>query len=152
MDEQAAVEATLSVVMAKFSGSNLVHDVGYMESGLSGSFEMFVLTDELVAMADHMVKGIDINDDTLLLDEIHEVGPGGNYIGTQQTLKRFRQFWFPTLLDRKIRPQWLEAGGTTLGQRLNAKVKDVLANHQPKPLDGDKQLKLQEIVAKAKAA
>jgi trimethylamine--corrinoid protein Co-methyltransferase len=148
LDEQAAVEATLSVIMAKFGGSNLVHDVGYMESGLTGSFEMFVLTDELVAMADHMLKGIEVNDDTLLLDEIHAVGPGGNYIGTQQTLKRYRQFWFPTLFDRKIRPQWLEAGGTTLGQRLNAKVIKILANHRPKPLDADKKQQLQGIIAK----
>jgi len=151
VDEQAAVEATLSVIMAKFGGSNLVHDVGYMESGLTGSFEMFVLTDELVAMVDNIVKGIEVNDDTLLLDEIHEVGPGGNYIGTQQTLKRFREFWFPGLLDRRIRPQWLEAGGTTLGQRLNAKVKNILANHQPKPLAADKKQKLQEILATASA-
>jgi trimethylamine--corrinoid protein Co-methyltransferase len=149
MDEQAAVEATLSVIMAKFGGSNLVHDVGYMESGLTASFEMFVLTDELVAMVDNMVKGIEVNDDTLLLDEIHEVGPGGNYIGTKQTLKRFKEFWFPGLLDRKIRSQWLEAGGTTLGQRLNAKVKTILANHQSRPLDPMKKQQLQEIVARA---
>jgi len=152
MDEQAAVEATLSVIMAKFGGSNLVHDVGYMESGLTASFEMFVLTDELVAMVDHMLKGIEVNDDTLMLDEIHQIGPGGNYIGTKQTLKRFREFWFPGLLDRKIRPQWLDAGGTTMGQRLNAKVKDILANHQPKPLEPAKKQKLQEIVARAKVA
>ena len=151
MDEQAAVEATLSVIMAKLGGSNLVHDVGYMESGLTASFEMFVLTDELAAMMDHFVKGIEVNDDTLLLDEIHNVGPGGNYIDTKQTLKRFREFWFPGLLDRKIRSQWLEVGGTTLGQRLNAKVKDILANHRPKPLTTDTKQKLQGILAKARA-
>jgi len=151
MDEQAAVEATLSVIMAKLGGSNLVHDVGYMESGLTASFEMFVLTDELAAMMDHFVKGIEVNDDTLLLDEIHNVGPGGNYIATQQTLKRFREFWFPGLLDRKIRSQWLDAGGTTLGQRLNTQVKDILANHRPKPLTTDTKQKLQEILTKARA-
>ena len=151
MDEQAAVEATLSVIMAKLGGSNLVHDVGYMESGLTASFEMFVLTDELAAMMDHFVKGIEVNDDTLLLNEIHNVGPGGNYIATKQTLKRFREFWFPGLLDRKIRSQWLDAGGTTLGQRLNTQVKDILTNHRPKPLTTDTKQKLQEILAKARA-
>lgn len=152
LDEQAALEAMLSVMTAKLGGSNLVHDVGYMESGLTGSFEMFVLTDELVAMLDHFVKGIEVNDDTLMLDEIHEVGPGGNYIGTKQTLKRFREFWIPGLLDRKIRPQWLEAGGTTLGQRLNARVKSILQNYQPRPLDPAKKQKVQEILAQVKAA
>jgi trimethylamine--corrinoid protein Co-methyltransferase len=87
----------------------------------------------------------------LMLDEINEVGPGGNYLGTKQTLKRFREFWFPGLLDRKIRSQWLDAGSTTLGQRLNSKVKKILEGHQSKPLVADKKLKLQEILAKAKA-
>jgi len=151
MDEQAAVEATLSVIMAKLCGSNLVHDVGYMESGLTASLEMFVLTDELAAMMNHFIKGIEVTDDTLLLDEIHEVGPGGNFLGTQETLKRFREFWFPGLLDRKIRSQWLDAGGTTLGQRLNAKVKKILDKHQPKPLAADVKQKLQEILDRAKA-
>jgi trimethylamine--corrinoid protein Co-methyltransferase len=150
MDEQAAVEATLSVIMTALGGSNLVHDVGYMESGLTASLEMFVLTDELAAMANHLLKGIEVTDDTLLLDEIHEVGPGGSYLGTAQTVKRFREFWFPTLLDRKIRSQWLDAGGTTLGQRLNAKVKKILEKHQPKPLAPEKKQKLQEIVTSAK--
>ncbi len=151
MDEQAAVEATLSVIMAKLCGSNLVHDVGYMESGLTASYEMFVLTDELAAMTDHLIKGIEVNDDTLLLDEIHAVGPGGNYIGTQQTLKRFREFWFPGLLDRRIRPQWLESGSLTMGQRLNTRVKEIIEQHQPKPLDADKKQKLQEVLARATA-
>ena len=78
MDEQAAAEALLAVMMAKLSGANLIHDVGYVESGLTISFEMIVLTDELVAMTDHLMKGIDISDEMLMLDEIDSVGPGGH--------------------------------------------------------------------------
>jgi trimethylamine--corrinoid protein Co-methyltransferase len=149
MDEQAALEAMLSVLMAKLSGANLVHDVGYMESGLTTSFEMIVLTDELVAMTDHVMKGIEVSDDTLMLDEVDRVGPGGHFLSTEQTLKRFREFWFPGLLDRKRRPEWLEAGGTTLGQRLNARVKEIIQEHQPKPLEPEKKRQVQEILAKA---
>ena len=149
LDEQAAVEAMLSVLMAKLSGANLIHDVGYVESGLTISFEMIVLTDELVALADNLMKGIEINDETLMLDEIHEVGPGGHFMNTDQTLKRFRDFWYPSLLDRGRREQWVEAGGTTLGQRLNARVKEILKEHQPRPLDADRKRQLQEILAQA---
>jgi trimethylamine--corrinoid protein Co-methyltransferase len=149
MDEQAALEALLSVLMAKFSGANLIHDVGYMESGLTLSYEMILLTDELVAMTDHIMKGIEVNDDTLMVDELDKVGPGGHFMDTQQTLKRFRDFWFPSFLDRKRRPQWLEAGATTLGQRLNARVKEIIKEHQPKPLDPEKKQKVQEILARA---
>jgi len=149
MDEQAAAEAMLSVIMAKLSGANLIHDVGYMESGLTTSYEMIVLTDELVAMTDHIMKGIEVSDDTLMLGELDTVGPGGHFLDTEQTLKHFRDFWFPGLLDRKRREQWLEAGATTLGQRLNARVKEITKEHQPKLLEPDKKQRVQEILAQA---
>ena len=149
MDEQAAVEAMLSVIMAKLSGANLIHDVGYMESGLTTSFEMIVLTDELVAMTDNLIKGIEVSDDTLLLDELDQVGPGGHFLDTKETLERFRNFWYPSLLDRKRRPQWLEAGATTLGQRLTARVLEIIREHQTKPLEPEKKEKVREILAQA---
>jgi trimethylamine--corrinoid protein Co-methyltransferase len=149
LDEQAAAEAMLSVLMAKLSGANLIHDVGYVESGLTTSFEMIVLADELVALADNLMKGIEIDDDILMLDEIHAVGPGGHFMDTQQTLKRFRDFWYPDLLDRGRREQWLAAGGTTLGQRLNRRVREIVAEHRPRPLDVDKQQKVQALLAQA---
>jgi trimethylamine--corrinoid protein Co-methyltransferase len=147
LDEQAAAEALLSIIMAKFSGANLIHDVGYMESGLTTSFEMIALTDELVTLTDHMMKGIEITDETLMLEEIHEVGPGGHFMDTEQTLGRFRDFWYPSLLDRNRREQWLADGSTTLGQRLNTRVKEIIQGHQPKPLGLEKRQKLQEILA-----
>jgi len=150
MDEQAALEATLSVMMAKLSGANLIHDVGYMESGLTTSYEMIVLTDELAAMTSNLVKGIEVTDETLLVDEIDRVGPGGNYLDSPATLKRFREFWFPTLLDRKRRQQWTEKGSLTLGQRLNTRVLKILAEHQVAPLAPEQSQKLCEIQASAK--
>jgi trimethylamine--corrinoid protein Co-methyltransferase len=149
VDEQASAEAMLSVLMAKLSGANLIHDVGYVESGLTTSFEMVVLTDELVALADSLMKGIEIDDQTLMLDEIHTVGPGGHFMDTDQTLKRFRDFWYPGLLDRGRREQWLEQGTTTLGQRLNARVREIIRDHRPKPLEAGVRQQLQEIVARA---
>jgi len=151
MDEQAALEAMLSVMMAKLSGANLIHDVGYVESGLTISFEMMVLTDELIAMTDNLMKGIDVNEDTLMVDEIHEVGPGGHFLETDQTLANFRDFWYPNLLDRNIREKWLASGATTLGQRLNTRVKEILKEHHPRPLEAEKKTKIQEILAQAAA-
>ena len=150
MDEQAALESLLSVMMAKLSGANLIHDVGYVESGLTTSFEMIALTDELVALTENLMKGIEINDETLMLDEIHAVGPGGHFMDTEQTLSRFRDFWYPDLLDRGRREQWLGAGAPTLGQRLNARVKEIVKEHRPKPLDPDRKRRLQEILAQAR--
>lgn len=68
---------------------------------------------------------------------------------TKQTLKRFRDFSFPSLLDRQRREQWLEAGATTLGQRLNDRVKEIIKEHQPKPLKPEKKQNVQEILVQA---
>jgi trimethylamine--corrinoid protein Co-methyltransferase len=149
MDEQAAAEAMLSVLMAKLSGANLIHDVGYMESGLTTSFEMIVLTDELVAMTEGLINGIEVSDETLMLDELHEVGPGGHFLNTDATMARFRDFWYPDLMSREIRETWLERGATTLGERLNEKARMILKERRPRPLEAEKKRRLQEILEEA---
>jgi len=149
MDEQAALEAMLSVMMAKLSGANLIHDVGYMESGLATSFEMIVLTDELVALGDNLTKGIEVSQETLMVEEIDRVGPGGHYLNTDQTLKHFRDFWYPSLLNRQRREEWLKAGETTLGQRLKSRVREILKDHDPKPLDPDRMQEIEKILSAA---
>jgi trimethylamine--corrinoid protein Co-methyltransferase len=150
MDEQAAAEAMLSVLMAKLTGANLIHDVGYMESGLTTSFEMIVLTDELVAMTDSIVKGIEVSDETLMLDEIHEVGPGGHFLDTDATMERFQDFWYPQLMSREIRETWLERGGSTLGERLKEKVRRIISNHRSQPLAGEKKERVREVLEGAR--
>jgi trimethylamine--corrinoid protein Co-methyltransferase len=84
-----------------------------------------------------------------MLDELHRDGPGGHFLDTRQTLKHFRDFWFPGLLDRKTREPWLAAGATTLGQRLNARVKDLVRDHQSAPLAPAIRSRLWQIVGAA---
>jgi trimethylamine--corrinoid protein Co-methyltransferase len=64
-------------------------------------------------------------------------------------MNRFKDFWYPSLIDRSIRPTWLERGATTLGQRLTSRVKEILEEHRPKPLDPEKKRQIQEILAQA---
>lgn len=151
MDEQAAAEAMLSVLMAKFTGANLIHDVGYMESGLTTSYEMIVLTDEMVGMTENIIRGIEISPETMLLDELDEVGPSGHFLSTAKTMERYRDFWYPGLFSREIYETWEERGATTLGERLNEKVKTILDEYQPQPLDPDKKQALQKILAQAES-
>lgn len=135
VDGQAALEAVFSFLVAQLSGSNLVHDVGYIESALSTCFAMIVLTDELIAMSDRFVRGVDVDAGSLLLDEIDRVGPGGNFLSIEEALARFREFWYPSLLDRHIREEWQERGATTLSERLNIRVNEIIDEHRPEPLD-----------------
>jgi len=146
MDEQAAAEAMLSVLMAKLTGANLIHDVGYMESGLSTSFEMIVLTDELIAMTDSLMAGIEVTDETMMLDELHEAGPGGHFLNTEATMDRFRDFWYPDLFSREIRETWVERGRMSLGDRLTDKVRSLIEEHRPEPLEAKKKVELEGIL------
>jgi len=148
MDEQAAVESMFSVLMAQLSGANLIHDIGYLESGLTTSLEMVTLTDELIDMTNHFMKGISTNKEDLAVNQINQVGPGGNYLSTEETVKRFREFWFPTLFNRKRYSEWEKMGKLSLGQKLNAKVRDILENHVPKPLPSKIQKQVDDILQK----
>jgi trimethylamine--corrinoid protein Co-methyltransferase len=108
---------------------------------------MIVLSDELVAMTDALINGIEVTDETLMLDELHEVGPGGHFLNTDATMARFRDFWYPDLMSREIRETWLERGASTLSRRLNEKVKTILKEHRPTQLEPKKRERVQEILA-----
>jgi trimethylamine--corrinoid protein Co-methyltransferase len=140
------MEATASVILSILTGNNLVHDVGYLESGLTSSFEMIALNDTAIQMARHLLKPIVVDEENLALDLIHQVGPGGTFLEEAHTLRHFREVWYNDLLDRKNYEGWLEEGCLTMGDRLNQRVKDILHSHRPEPLPEDCQQVLREMV------
>jgi trimethylamine--corrinoid protein Co-methyltransferase len=130
-DQQAAAEGALWVLLAAQIGGNLVHDVGYIESGLTTSYEMLVSMDEVVGMIGRFMEGVDVSDEALALDVIDRVGPGGHFLAEEHTLRHFRQNWYPGLLDRRNRAAWEEDGQLTLGDRATARVRQILDTHAP---------------------
>ena len=150
VDQQAAIEATISIAIAALSGANLIHDVGYLESGLIGSYDMLVMSDEIIGMVKHILRGIAVDDEHLALHVIDRVGPGGHYLADDHTLKHFKtEFWYPTLLDRRRWEDWEAAGAKSLGQRVREKVLDIIENFEPEPLDADVEAGLKAICARA---
>jgi len=136
MDEQAASDATFSILVALLAGHNLVHDVGYLEAGLTTSPEMIVLSDEIIAQMRAFMAGMTIDAETLALDVIDEVGPGGDFLMAEHTLKHFRQMHQPALWSRQRMDDWRAAGGKRLGQRLRDKTVSIMESHTPAPLPG----------------
>ncbi len=134
MDEQAAADAAFSVLASLLAGSNLVHDVGYLEAGLTTSPEMIVFTAEMIEMLRRFTAGVALDAESLALDVIHSVGPGGEFISTDHTMDHFRDFWEPTLFNRQRLDDWLEAGGKRLGERLRERTVAILDEHEPEPL------------------
>jgi len=133
-DEQAAAESAVSCLMAALSGATLVHDVGFTEAANSASLELIVVTNELIDMIGAIVGGIEIAPETVALDVIDRVGPGGSYLGQNHTLERFRDGWFPDLMSRSNYEDWTAEGGHSLRDRANAKVCRILQEHEPPTL------------------
>ena len=150
LDQQAAIEAAVSVTIAALSGANLTHDVGYLESGLLGSFDMLVMSVEVIGMVKRILSGVEVTPETLAVDVIEQVGPGGHYLAQDHTRQHFRrEMWFPTLMDRQMRRAWEADGRMTMAERVRAKVVDILEHHEPMPVPAEVEARLKEIVAQA---
>ncbi len=140
VDEQAAADATFSVLVALLGGNNLVHDVGYLEAGLTTSPEMIVLTAEIIAMMRRFMAGMSLDAEALALDVIHKVGPGGDFLTQKHTLKHFREFWQPAVFDRRRVEDWVAAGSKTTRQRAQERTLALMRDHRPEALpDGTRQ-------------
>jgi trimethylamine--corrinoid protein Co-methyltransferase len=134
-DEQASLEGVVSLLMASLSGVNLVHDVGYIEYGKTACFEMLVVMDEMVGMIEFILRGMELSTETLALEVIDRVGPAGEYLTTDHTLRHFRDAWVPTLIgNREGFERWTALGEKTLDERANERAREILETHTPEPL------------------
>jgi len=135
LDSQAGAEAAHQILLALLAGGNLVHDVGYLGSGMISSMEMILLCDELVGMLRRATGGIEINPHTLALGEISRVGAGGHFLQEEHTLKNCREIWMPGVFNRLPLTLWEISGRKGLFSVLNAKVGKILEEHETVPLE-----------------
>ncbi len=127
LDEQAIMEATLSLFYATLRGGNMIHDLGYMESGLTGSLELVVICDEIVSWLKASMQGLEINEETLALDLIHVHALSGDFLGAEHTLRHVREGWQPRLVDRHNYEKWLASGGMSMRERARAEIDEILS-------------------------
>jgi trimethylamine--corrinoid protein Co-methyltransferase len=134
MDEQAAADAVFSVMVALLTGTNLIHDVGYLEAGLTTSPEMIVFTDEVISMVRRFMAGMALDAEALATEVIHRVGPGRDFLTDEHTMNHFRELWVPTLFDRQRAVDWRAHGSRRLGDRLREKTIAIIDDYQPESL------------------
>lgn len=147
LDAQAGMEAGFQMTMAELSGAQLIHDVGYLDSGLCSSMEMVCLGNETASLARRLSRGIRVEPEDFALDVIDEVGPGGMFLATDHTVEHFRsEFWFPKMLVRGTFDSWRQGGSRGIFQRLNQQAKEIIASHQPPKLSEDVRTKLDRII------
>ncbi|HSR33194.1 MAG TPA: trimethylamine methyltransferase family protein [Anaerolineae bacterium] len=149
-DEQAIIEGSMSVFFSALTGGDLCHDVGYTESAMTGSVFQLAAMDEAIGYSRRITRGIEVNEDTLAVDVIHNVGPNGHYLREQHTRRHYKtEFWYPKLCDRRNYEEWEMMGKTSFKDRTVARVQDILATHQPSPIKPETEKVIEKVLAEA---
>jgi trimethylamine--corrinoid protein Co-methyltransferase len=150
LDEQAGIEAALTLMVTALTGGNIVHDLGYLESGLCYSLAQLAICDEIVGWLDHCLRGVEVTDETLAVDLIDQVGPDGQYLDSDHTRAHYRERWYPTLFERDNYDNWQAKGRKTLQQRAAERVTQILQGQRPEPLPKEVAAAVHAIVERAK--
>ncbi len=132
-DSQAAAEATFSCLCSALSGANMVHDNGWLDHATLISPEYMVLVNEIIEMVGGYMGGIGVDDERLAVDVMDEIGPGGNFLMEDHTMKYFREIWYSRLFDRSTMNQWRARGKPEFHERLHEQTEKLMAR-EPDPL------------------
>ncbi len=153
LDSQAAYESVFSLWGAIMGGVNLLmHGAGWMEGGLHAGFEKMILDAELLQMVSAFLDPMVVDEETLGLDAIREVGPGGHFFGAAHTQARYRTaFHKPMISDWRNYETWQEAGSPESPAKANRIGKELLAAYEPPDIDVAIQEELAAFVVRRKA-
>ena len=131
------------------AGANLIYGLGMLESGVTFDYGQLVMDCEFARMIKQCVGGIRVDDETLMVDEVHAVGSFGDFLSRDSTLRHMRAQSQPKFMDRRVRADWQAAGGTDLLQRATAAAVRILDEHVPEPLPEEVAAQIRAIVQDA---
>jgi trimethylamine--corrinoid protein Co-methyltransferase len=154
VDAQAAYESEMSLWAAVTGQAHLLYQgVGWLEGGLVASFEKLILDAEMIQHMAELLVPFEVNDDTLGIEAMRDVGPGGHFFGTQHTLDRYETaFYDPILSDWRNYESWREAGSPDAATRAHRIWKQLLADYEEPPIDPGVVDELDAFIAKRKEA
>jgi len=144
VDCQAASEITLNCILALLSGANLVHNVGLTAGGKGVSIEVMILANEIIEMCSRSLQPIDTERDLFALEVINTVGPGGNFLTQDHTVKHCRKIWSPKLFQRMDIGKWME-NPKHLSDRIHQNLKQIIEKHEPLQLEDNITAQLQSM-------
>ena len=134
-DAQAAYQFTLNALPLSLAGANMIFGAGGIDSGLAFDYAKLIMDHECIGHIRKMLEGVRVDSETMALDLIHEIGPGGTFLTHDHTLERTRTQSIAKLFDRQTRKAWMEsADGKDLTERAYARAMDILKTHQPPAL------------------
>ncbi len=150
-DAQSGHEKTLTGLLPALAGANLIYGLGMIEMGMTIDYGQLVMDNEFARMIKHTLQGIPVNDETLAVDVIREVGIGKDFLSHETTFNHMRSQSQPELIDRRTREDWLADGSKDLYQRALEKAKHILETHEPDPLSQEARTTIRSIVEDAEA-
>ena len=133
------------------AGANLIYGLGMIEMGMTIDYGQMVMDNEFARMIKYLVQGIPVNDETLAVEVIKEIGVGKDFLSHGSTYKHMRTQSQPDLIDRRMREDWEASGRKDIYQRALDKARYILENHKPDPLPDDVLAAIRSIVEEAEA-
>lgn len=142
-DAQAAYESTLTALYPALAGVNLIYGLGMLELGVTFDYAQLMIDSDIADMILFSLGGIPVNDETLAIEAIKEVGPFKDFLTHKSTFKYRKSQSHAPLTDRRMRHLWLDAGSKDMTTRAYEKARHILATHKPLPIpeEGKKQLR-----------
>ena len=151
-DWQAAVDDSFSTFASVMSCADMMNGAGLLNGSKILSYPHMVMETEIYAIVKRLAAGIEVDDETLALDLIKSVGPGGTYLGEKHTRRHMKEIWRPRVWDRTPHDLWVREGRHGALEKATAIADEILDTHRPQPLPEDVRRKLRAIVARADGA
>ena len=134
------------------AGANLIYGAGMIESGVTFDCAQFVMDNEIARMIKRIVGGIRVDDESLAVDDIHSVGPFGDFLSLDSTYRHMRDLTQPEILDRRTREDWQARGSNDLYTEALGKARDIIREHRPEPVPDDVAARIHAIVVETDRA
>ena len=149
LDTQAGYERAITILTQLSTTPDIALGSGTLEDGRITSMEELVIDNEIIDYALRFIEGIEVNEDTLAVDIIDKVGPGGIYLGEKHTVQHFRERWMSRLSDISSYETWEKRGSRTIDEVAREKVREILATHKVTPLPEDVDREISRILQRA---
>ena len=134
VDAQSGYEKTITSMLPALAGANVIYGLGMLEMGITFDLAQLVLDHEIAAMVLHSLDGIVVNDETLSVNVIREMGIGKDYMSHESTFKHMKSQSQAHIIDRRMREDWETAGSTDAYKRAHDRMIEILETHEPPPL------------------
>ena len=148
---QAAVDDALSTLASVDAGAEMMSGCGLLDGSRTLSYAHLLMEAEIYGIVRKVAAGIEVNDDTLALDVIERVGPGGTYLGEKHTREHMKDVWRPGVWDRTPYDAWLAAGRRGALENAEERARGILRTHTPEPLADEVRAELRRLVEAADA-